>query len=91
MAAAPGVSYRAVEGWEQLPSGFTHQDCVGVDVDAQDNVYLFTRAQPRVFVYDSSGKFLRSWGEDFFTERTHGLTIGPDGLVYCVDEGSNCV
>ena len=91
MTAARQSTYRAVEGWEQLPSGFTHQDCVGVDVDAQDNVYLFTRAQPRVIVYDASGTFLRSWGEDLFTERTHGLTIGPDGLVYCVDEGSNCV
>ena len=83
--------YTLVENWEQLPAGFTHADCVGVDVDAQDNVYLFTRDQPRVIVYDRTGRFLRSWGEDFFTERTHGITIGPDGNVYCVDEGVHCI
>src|SRR5215210_2385691 len=83
--------YQVVEGWEQLPAGYTHRDCVGVATDAQDNVYLFTRDQPRVIVYSRGGAFLRSFGEDLFTERTHGLTIGPDGLLYAVDEGHNCV
>ena len=83
--------YEVVEGWEQLPGGFTHQDCVGVGVDTQDNVYLFTRGQPRVLVYSSDGAFLRSWGEDLFTVRTHGLTVGPDDRVYCVDEGNHCI
>ncbi len=83
--------YKVVEGWEQLPGGFTHQDCVGVGVDTQDNVYLFTRGQSRVLVYSSDGAFLRSWGEGLFTARTHGLTVGPDDRVYCVDEGSHCI
>lgn len=83
--------YEVIEGWEQLPAGFTHADCVGAGVDAQDNVYLLTRHQSRVIVYDREGAFLRSWGEDLFTARTHGLTIGPDGSVYCVDEGSHCI
>ena len=83
--------YTVREGWEQLPPGFTHGDCVGVDVDAQDNVYLLTRSQSRLLVYSREGVFLRSWGEDLFTARTHGLTVGPDGRVYCVDEGSHCI
>ena len=90
-AQAQELRYRVAEGWEQLPAGFTHRDCVGVAVDATDNVYLFTREQPRVLVYSREGAFLRSWGEDLFTERTHGLTVGPDGRVYCVDEGAECV
>jgi len=90
-AQAQELRYRVAEGWEQLPAGFTHRDCVGVAVDAADNVYLFTREQPRVLVYSREGAFLRSWGEDLFTERTHGLTVGPDGRVYCVDEGAECV
>ena len=85
------LRYRVIEGWEQLPAGITHLDCVGVDVDSQDNVYLFTRDQPRVLVYRSDGTFVGSFGEGFFTDRTHGITIGPDGSVYCVDEGVHCV
>src|SRR5207302_8755766 len=75
----------------QLPAGFAHLDCVGVDVDADDNVYLLTRSEPRVIVYDRGGRFLRSWGEGLFTLRTHGLTVAPDGTVFVVDEGVHCV
>jgi DNA-binding beta-propeller fold protein YncE len=85
------MEYRVVEGWEQLPSGWTHGDCVGVDVDAAENVYLLTRDQARLIVYARDGTYLRSWGEGLFTERTHGLTVGPDGRVYCVDDGAHCV
>lgn len=91
MIATQNLRYEVVQDWEQLPSGFTHLDCVGVDVDAQDNVYVFTRDQPRVIVYSRGGEFLRSWGEELFTDRTHGLTVGPDDSVYCVDEGSHCI
>lgn len=85
------LRFAVVNGWEQLPDGHTHRDCVGVAIDTDDNVYLFTREQPRIIVYTRTGTFLRSFGEELFTERTHGLTIGPDGLLYAVDEGHNCV
>jgi DNA-binding beta-propeller fold protein YncE len=91
MIATQKQNYEVLEGWERLPAGFTHRDCVGVDVDSQDNVYLLTRDQPRVIVYDRDGANLRSWGEELFTERTHGLTVGPDDTVYCVDEGNHCI
>ena len=74
-----------------MPAGFTHLDCVGVDVDRADNVFVLTRGQARVIVYDRHGQFLRSWGEEIFTERTHGLTVAPDESVYCVDEGAHCI
>jgi sugar lactone lactonase YvrE len=85
------LRYQVVEGWERLPAGFTHLDCVGVGVDSRDNVYLLTRDQARVIVYSPDGAFLRAWGEDIFTDRTHGLTVGPDNSVYCVDDGNHCV
>jgi DNA-binding beta-propeller fold protein YncE len=85
------LSYQVVEGWEKLPAGFTHLDCAGVSIDSRDNVYVLTRAEPRLLVYSGSGEFLRSWGEDLFSERTHGVTVGPDASVYCVDEGAHCV
>lgn len=62
MTAHQGRRFKVVEGWERLPDGFSHADCAGVGTDAQDNVYLLTRAQPQVSVYGRDGAFLRSWG-----------------------------
>ncbi len=86
-----GFWYEAVEGWEQLPSGYTHRDVCGVAVDSKDRVYLVTRGDARVIVYESDGTFVTSWGEDIFTERTHGVCIGPDDSIYIADDGDHTV
>ena len=83
--------FAVVEGWENLPKGYAHKDVDGVAVDSRDNVYLMTRMDARVIVYDQDGKFLRSWGENIFTPRTHGIAIGPDDMVYTVDDGDHTV
>src|ERR1700736_4679124 len=85
------LRFEVVEGWEQLPAGFVHLDSCGVAVDSDDNVYLLTRDDARLIVYSREGEFLRSWGEDLFSARPHGITIGPDDSIYCVDDGSHCV
>ena len=85
------LRYEVVARWEQLPEGYTHRDVVGVTVDARDRVYVLTRGDARVLVYEPEGTFVTSFGEGLFTERTHGLTIGPDGSVYCVDDGDHTV
>jgi hypothetical protein len=45
----------------------------------------------RVIVYERDGTFARSWGEGFFTSRTHGINITPDDSVYCIDEDAQVV
>lgn len=90
-AAMGGLTYQVVQGWEQLPDGFHHGDVAGVSVDSQDRVYVYGRRESRVIVYGRDGSFITSWGEDFFTPRTHGVTVGPDDTVYCVDEGHHAV
>lgn len=89
MTRLTAPKFKVSEGWEQLPTGYVHKDVDGVAVDSQDNVYLMTRMQARVIVYDRTGRFLRSWGEQIFTPRTHGITIGADDLVYTVDDGDH--
>ena len=54
-----GIKFEVVEGWEKLPSGFVHRDVVGVSVDSKDRVYLLTRGQPRVLVYEQDGTFVK--------------------------------
>jgi len=92
MTHAPAsLHFEVHQDWEQLPAGWDHADVAGVAVDAHDNVYLITRSEHPVIVYDRDGHFLRSWGEGQFTRRTHGITIGPDGMVYCTDDGDHTV
>ncbi|HWL47491.1 MAG TPA: peptidyl-alpha-hydroxyglycine alpha-amidating lyase family protein [Sphingomonadaceae bacterium] len=76
--------------WERMPAGITHRDVTGVAVDSADRVYLFTRYPHRVLVYDREGRYLSHWGDDIFT-MAHGLTIGPDDRVYCVDNGDHSI
>jgi DNA-binding beta-propeller fold protein YncE len=86
-----GLRYRLVAGWEKLPQGYRHLDCVGAGVDAKDRVYLITRSDARVIVYEHDGTFVTSWGEGVFTPRTHCIRFGPDGAVYTVDDGDHTV
>lgn len=79
--------YDVVEGWEQLPAGFSHPDVAAVAVDGGGRVYLFCRAEHPVLVYERDGRFVRSWGKGVFTMRAHGITVAPDGSVWCVDDG----
>jgi DNA-binding beta-propeller fold protein YncE len=90
-AITGGLRYEVIEGWEQLPDGFHHGDVVGVGVDSRDRVFIFTRREARVIIYNRDGSFVAAWGEDLFTPRTHGLTVAPDDTVYCVDEGRQVV
>ena len=84
--------YEATATWERLPEGMNLVECAGVAVDAEDLVYLLTRqtANP-VVVFDPDGGFVRSFGEGVFTDRTHAISVGPDGFLYCADDGSHTI
>jgi hypothetical protein len=62
----------------------------GVDVDSKDNVYLITRGEHPVIVFDREGNFLRSRGEDY-SPAALTLFIGPDDSVYCTDDGDHTI
>ena len=83
--------YRVLPEWERLPSGYRHGDVVGVAVDSRDRVFVLTRREARCIVYEPDGMFVRSFGEDLFTERIHALTIDSDDFVYTVDDGDHTV
>jgi DNA-binding beta-propeller fold protein YncE len=82
--------YEEVEDWARLPEGWTFKEVADVAVDDQDRVYVLSRGEHPVTVFDRDGEFITSWGEGLFT-RPHGLTYGPDGALYCVDDGAHCI
>src|SRR5436305_1827100 len=72
MVTAPeSLTYRVVEGWEQLPDGYRHLDVAGVAVDSRDRVFIITRADPR----GGPGQF----------NLPHGIAVLADARVLLAD------
>ena len=82
--------YEELAGWAQLPEGWTFKEVADVTVDAQDRVYVFNRGDHPLMVFEADGSFVCAWGEELFV-RPHGITTGPEGTLYCVDDGAHCI
>jgi DNA-binding beta-propeller fold protein YncE len=91
MVREAALHYELVDGWERLPSDMTHRDVAGVAVDSRDRVFLLCRGKHPVLIYDRQGTLVLHWGEGEFTYRTHGITVGPDDSVFCVDDADHTV
>jgi DNA-binding beta-propeller fold protein YncE len=85
------LHFQPVMNWEKLPAGWTFVDVAGVAVNSREEVYVFNRGEHPVIVFDLEGNFLRSFGEGKFSGRMHGIHVGPDDSVYCVDDGLHTV
>jgi DNA-binding beta-propeller fold protein YncE len=81
-------AYRVIADWATLPDGWSFRDVAAVAVDRADQVYVFSRGDHPMMIFDRHGNFLRSWGEGRFA-RAHGLHIGPDETLYCTDDGDH--
>jgi DNA-binding beta-propeller fold protein YncE len=80
------VEYQLVPEWEQRPEDRRHRDVAAVAVDRRDRVFVLTRHDPQVIIYEPDGTYVGGWGEEIFTNRAHGITIGPNDTVYCIDD-----
>ena len=78
-------TYEVVPGWGDLPEGWDFLDVVGVGVDSRDNVYVLNRGAHPIVIFDRGGEVLGSFCEGQFN-RPHGLCMGPDDSLYCVDD-----
>ena len=85
-------TYEALESWQQLPDGMRLTETPGVAVNSRDRVYAITRntANP-VMVFEPDGTFAFGFGEGIFSQRTHGILIGPDDSVFCADDGTHTI
>ena len=82
--------YAEISGWAQLPDGWELGEVVDIAVDNQDRVYIFSRGKHPVMVFETDGRFIKSWGEGLFT-RPHGITIDSNGDLYCVDDDGHWI
>ena len=79
-----------VEDWPKLPTGWNFGETVSVDVDADDNVWVFHRGKRPVIQFDKTGKVLQAW-EDMPVVAAHGIQVDPSGNVGLVDVAGHTV
>lgn len=82
--------YKVEEGWGRLPQGWTWGWIPGVACDSQDRVFVYSRSEHPLVVFDREGNFLDSWGEDVLVD-AHGIWIDEADNVYCTERENHCV
>src|SRR5262245_56303501 len=55
--------YEANDRWAKLPSGWGWTEVAAVASDSQDRVFVFSRGEHPVMIFDRHGTFLGAWGE----------------------------
>ena len=89
-ARSGDFAFHVEANWAKLPDGWNFFEVVDIAVDSIDNVYVFSRSEHPLTVFDKNGNFLYSWGEGIF-KRPHGITIAPEGSLYCVDDWGHVI
>jgi DNA-binding beta-propeller fold protein YncE len=82
--------YVPVPNWLQLPKDFKFGLATAVATDKDDNLFIFHRGKRPISVFDKTGKFLRSWGDDMH-EDAHGLRIDHEGNIWTTDLSTHLV
>lgn len=77
-------TYEAIHDWGELPSNIRWGNTHGVVEDSQGNIYVHhtvykdSESADTMVVFDSKGRFIRSWGKEF-RGVAHGLHIRREG------------
>jgi len=77
-------TYEAIHDWGELPANIKYGNTHGVCEDSQGHIYVHhtvnnaSESHDSMVVFDSKGKFVKSWGKEF-KGGAHGLTIRKEG------------
>ncbi len=86
------AGYQVDAAWPNRPPNAKWAEVPGVAVDAQDRVYVYTRTDLLVHVYDADGRFLRAWGHDTLKPgAAHHIKIDHEGNVWLADIADHVV
>lgn len=89
--------YEAIHDWGTLPASIRWGNTHGVVEDSQHNIYVHhtvhatSESADSMVVFDSKGRFVRSWGKEF-RGVAHGLHIrkeGRDEFLYLTVNAAN--
>jgi len=83
-------TYEVVENWAKLPTGWSFGWIPAVACDSKDNVYVYSRSEHPLVIFDRGGNFLDVWGEDVLQD-AHGIFIDKEDNVFCTERNTHCV
>ena len=88
MIGSGDFKYRCQHAWPQLPDKYTWQTSHNVAIDPDNNLYVIHEGNPKltghpsIFVFDSDGRFIRAFGQQF-QGGGHGIEVHvEDGTPY---------
>ena len=76
--------YTVHENWWTLPEGWEFGWIPAVAVDSQDRVYVYSRSEHPMVVFNRDGNFIDSWGDDILKD-AHGIFIDAEDNIYCTE------
>lgn len=84
------MRYELVENWVKPPAGVRLGDVTGLDIDAEDRVYLFCRGPNPVVVMDTEGNVTATFGHGDFT-MPHAIQVTPRGEILATDANAHMI
>jgi len=82
--------YQVDAGFFHRPDGLEWRDLTGIAIDRQGQIWLATRAENPVQVFDAKGNFVRTWGKGLIVS-THFLRFDHEGMVWLADAKNHVV
>jgi streptogramin lyase len=85
-------TYEYQPNWAGLTDGYHEGWIPGVAVDSKDRVFVYSRSEKPLNVYDTDGNHLATWGEGVLTPNyAHGIFIDGDDNVFVTDATDHAV
>ena len=83
-------TYEVQQDWFELPEGWRFGWVPAVACDSEDRVYVYSRSERPMVVFDREGRFVASWGEEVLKD-AHGIFIDDRDQIWCVERETHCV
>ena len=100
-AKTPKLNYKE-DVLQLLAPGYTMGETVGVDVNSQNHIFVYSRTNPQgiarggtaamLWEFDQDGKFVKEWGpHNYAASFAHSVRVDRHDNVWQVDEGSGMI
>lgn len=80
-----GFRYRCLGSWGRLPRYWSFDVVSAGTINSQGDIYVLSRGEHPVTIWDKQGNFVGSWGEGRFSIRPHGIYADYRDHIWITD------